>query len=75
MSNMSYKRQELLTLCEHMGSPPVFGGVRVAHLFFSFLCVVFFVLSGIALCSVYPMLPVSLDCPFFINPSVFCNDY
>jgi hypothetical protein len=39
------------------------------------LCVVFFVLSGIALCSVYPMLPVSLDCPFFINPSVFCNDY
>jgi hypothetical protein len=24
---------------------------------------------------VYPMLPVSLDCPFFIAPSVFSNLY
>ena len=41
MSNMSYKRQELFTLQEHMDSPPVFGGVRVAHLFFlSVLCFV-----------------------------------
>ena len=32
-----YKRQELLTLREHMSSPLVFGGVCVAHLF-SFLC-------------------------------------
>jgi hypothetical protein len=24
---------------------------------------------------VYPMLPVSLDCPFFIAPSVFSNIY
>ena len=24
---------------------------------------------------VYPMLPVSLDCPFFISLSVFANDY
>ena len=30
---MSFKKQELLTLCEHLSSPPV----RVAHLF-SFLC-------------------------------------
>ena len=27
---VSYKRQELLTSHEHMGSPSVFGGVRVA---------------------------------------------
>jgi hypothetical protein len=27
------------------------------------------------LCLVYPMLPVSLDCPFLIAPSVFSNDY
>jgi hypothetical protein len=36
---MSYKKKELFTLHEHMGSPPVFGGVRVAH-YFSFLCCV-----------------------------------
>ena len=24
---------------------------------------------------VYPMLPISLDCPFFIAPSVFTNVY
>jgi hypothetical protein len=24
---------------------------------------------------VYPVLPVSLDCPFLITPSVFCNVY
>ena len=30
----SYKKQNLLTLPEHMRLPPVFfGGVRVAHLF------------------------------------------
>jgi hypothetical protein len=27
------------------------------------------------LCLVYPMLPVSLDRPFLIAPSVFCNVY
>ena len=30
----------LLTLREHLGSPLVFGGVHVAHIF-SFLCCVF----------------------------------
>jgi hypothetical protein len=34
---MSYKKQELLSLREHLGSPPVFGGAHVAHLV-SFLC-------------------------------------
>ena len=46
----------------HLGSLPVFGRVRVAHLF-SFLCCVF-VLFVFVLCLVYPMLQVSLDCHF-----------
>jgi hypothetical protein len=45
--------QELLTLHEHMGSPPVFGGVHVDHLF-SFMCCVFIVFVFV-LCLVYPM--------------------
>jgi len=56
---------------EHLDSPPDVGGVRVAHLY-SFLCFVLFVFI---LCLVYPMLPVSLDCPFLIAPSVFSNVY
>jgi hypothetical protein len=37
---VSYKKQELLTINKNLGSPPVFDGVRVAHLFifFSVLC-------------------------------------
>jgi hypothetical protein len=31
---------------------------------------VFFVLFVFVLCSVYPMLQVSLDCPFLITPSI-----
>ena len=27
------------------------------------------------LCCIYPMLPVSLDCPFLIDPLVFSNIY
>jgi hypothetical protein len=41
---VSCKRQELLTLPEHLNSLPVFGGVRVAHLlvfFVLFLCLVY----------------------------------
>ena len=41
MGEVSYKRQELPTLREHLGSLPIFDGVRVAHLF-SFLCCGFF---------------------------------
>ena len=33
------------------------------------------VLCCVFLCFVYPMLPVSLDCPFSIAPSVFSNIY
>ena len=66
-----YFKQEIGTSYFHgnLGSPPVYtGGVNVAHLF-SFLCCVFCHLL------VYPMLPVSLDCPFRIIPSVFSNIY
>ena len=38
-------------------------------------CVVFFVLFVIVMCLVYPMLVVSLGCPFLITPSVFSNVY
>ena len=37
---VSYKKQELLTLREHLDSSKVFGGIRVAHVF-SFLCCIF----------------------------------
>ena len=68
---MSYRMQELITLCEHRDSPLVFGGVRVG-LLFSFRCSVLFVFL---LCLVYPMLPVSLNCPFLNALSVFSNVY
>ena len=35
---VSYKKPELLTLREHLTSPPVIGGFRVAHRFSFFLC-------------------------------------
>ena len=44
-------------------------------LIFLVFCVVFFVLFVFFLCLVQPMLPVCLDCPFFIAPSVFSNVY
>jgi hypothetical protein len=52
-SSFIYKQQGLPTLREHQNSPPVFGGVRVAHLF-SFLCWPFMclcVLSSVLWCS------------------------
>ena len=64
----NYKRQTLLTLREHIGSLPVFGGVHVAHIC-SFLCFV--------LCFVVFLSPVScvsivtLDCPFLILSNVY----
>ena len=66
---MSYKRQDLVARGGRLCSLPVFDGVRVAHRF-SFLCCVFFLLIVFELCLVYPMLPISLECPFLIAPSV-----
>ena len=44
-------------------------------LIFLTFCVVFFDLLVFGMCLVYPMLQVSLDCPFFIAPSVFSYVY
>jgi hypothetical protein len=57
-----------------MSSPPVFLWDLFFSSFFVF-CIVFIVLSVFFLCLVYSMLPVSLDCPFLIVPSVFSNTY
>ena len=63
----------MLTPPEHLGSPTVVGGVRVVH-HFNF-CVVFLCLLVFVLFLVPPMLPVSLDCPLLITPSVFSHVY
>jgi hypothetical protein len=57
-----YKRQELLTIRKHLGSPPFLVG-SVLFIFLVF-CVMFFVfvLFVFVLYLVCPMLPVSLDC-------------
>ena len=58
---MSYKKQELFTLCEHLGSLMGFGGVHVAHRFrFCFVFFVFIFLLCLAGVSGFAM----LDCPF-----------
>jgi hypothetical protein len=38
-------------------------------------CIVSFVLFVFILCFVYPMLPISMDFPFWIAPSVFSDVY
>ena len=68
---LSYKRQELLTLCEHLGLPPILVGS--CRSLFQFLCCVFLFCFIFFLCLVCPMLPVSLDCPFLIVRSIFFN--
>ena len=47
---MSYKKEELLNRREHLDSPLIFAGVRVAHLY-NFLCCVVF-LCFVFLCPV-----------------------
>jgi hypothetical protein len=54
-----------------------------ARVLFSYLCFLGVVVSQhivlcfcfVFLCLVYRMLPVSLDCPCFIAPSIFSNVY
>ena len=52
---VSYKKQELLTLTEHLISPPNFGGVRVAHLFSFLRCHIMclYVLSSMLWCPLW----------------------
>ena len=60
---VSYKRQGQLTLQEYMGLFPVFDEVLLIFLVFY---VMLFCVCFVCLCIVYPMLPVSLDCPFWL---------
>ena len=56
---MFYKKQDLPILRVDLDPPQCFGRVIVAH-----LCCVLFVF---VLCLVFPVLPVSLNCPFLAN--------
>ena len=62
--------------CEHLGSTPVFGRVRVAHFFFSFLCCVFYFVCLPPVPCVTNVTSVSglsiLDCPFSFLCCVCC---
>ena len=64
---LSYKMHELLTVCEHLGAPPDFGGIRVAPLFRFLCCMFYFVclrpVSCITNVASVSGLPI-LDCPF-----------
>ena len=66
---------QLLTLREHLGSPPVFGGDCGVHPFSFLCCVVCLCLFAFVLCLVYPKLLLSLHCPFLIVPSVLSSVY
>ena len=71
---VSYKRRELITLREQLGSLRAFlAGSMLLILLVR--CVVFFsvVICVFVLCLVCPKL--SLNCPFLIAPSVFSNVY
>ena len=65
---VSYKKQELLTLPEHLGSLPLFGGIHVADPF-SCLCCMFCLVFILGL--VPNIVYVSLDCSFFMFCLVF----
>jgi hypothetical protein len=69
---VSYKKQELLTIREHLSSPLVFGGVRVAHLFSLLCCSIMclYVLSSVLWCPLrFP--PKTIFCSFL--PPVVCR--
>ena len=64
-SRMSYKKEELLKLSDHLESLPGFnGGPCCSSFLFIFV-----------MCLVYPMLSVSLDCPFLVVPSFYSKLY
>jgi len=67
---LTCKRRELLTLREQLCSPPVYGGSVLLIFLVSCVALFFCVLFVFVLCDGYPMLPVSLDCPFLISHSV-----
>jgi hypothetical protein len=81
---VSYKKQELFTI--HLGSPQLVCVWSMLLIFLIFCVVFLFVclhsvscvqcylcLVSNVTCVLCPMLPVSLDCPFLIAPSVFSH--
>ena len=76
MSNIAGVLQEAGTACPLRAPGFTPGFLVVVHLprVFSFLCCVF-VLFVFVLFLVYPILPVSQDCPYLIASSIFSNLY
>ena len=72
---LPFKRRELLTLREQLGSPPVYGGSVLLIFLVSCVALCFCVVFVFVLCHGYPMLPVSLVWLFLISPSVLSNVY
>jgi hypothetical protein len=78
--HVSNKKQELLAFTGTWvpGFPVLIAGIHVL-LFCVVVCVLFvFVMCPVhnfVLCLVHLTIPVSLDCPFLIDPSVFSNVY
>ena len=68
---VSFKKQELLTRREHLDSPLVFGGVRVAHLFSFLWYVLFFCFVCLGSVSCVPNITIVSNYPFLIAPFVF----
>ena len=68
---VSYKRQEVLTLREHLGSPKFSGVLHEAHLSFFLFSFVF----GLHPCLVCSLLWVSMHCQFLIAHLVFSSVY
>ena len=82
---VSYKKLELLSLRDHLGSSPggFFSGVCVAHHFVFRFCFelllfcfyLFLYLFVFVVCLVCHVMQVSLDCSFLIAASIFSNVY
>ena len=69
------KKEELLILHEDMGSPPVFSGFCVAHIFSFCGVLCFCALFVLVLYLVCPILTVSLECHFVVSLSVYTSVY
>ena len=59
---VSYKKQDLLSLHEHLGSLPVFLAMTSMLLIFLPFCVLLVLFCTSSFCVLCPMLPVSLNC-------------
>jgi len=75
---VSYKKRELIILHERLSSPPVFGGVRVAHLFSCCPIVCLYIVSSMLWCPL--RFPHGSDVRFVFASScfwglVFCLRY